>query len=368
MSELWHYLKKSLYCKPHSKEVFDPRRTSPHKSDQRKKQSKETDSKQGSPTSQASSAIINPVTHVIVLDTSSGENKLCCYPSPPNNEDASKGVEGSQTSTRTSNLQKTHCVDCDQCNFFSKPRVMVKRDSPSSLREKLESLDKLDKDDTSAEHSVIQLHNEDSTWQIIEKICQTSYTNSEIKATEIEIVLKVLNHQNAFTSFEECREMARNKSQKLPDKLPRCLADGNELLRFHGTTIACSLGMNDDYSNSLCTLDQCGFCQILRHGFSTKTQEFNDALGVLTTSSCAKAFELVVSSDELYGRKCVIVCRVIAGRIHNPLQEIQEMITDDSRFDSLVKKINAESDIEELFVLNPSSILPCFVAIYKCGS
>ncbi|CAL0306202.1 unnamed protein product [Lupinus luteus] len=367
MSELWHYLKKSLYCKPHCKEIHDPRRTKDHKSDRRKKQSKESDSKQDSPTSQAGSAISNPVTHVIVLDTSSGGNKPCCYPFPPNNEDASKGVEGSQTSTRTSNLQKTHCVDCAQCNFFSKPRVrvMVKRDSPSSLRDKFESLDK---DDTSVEHSVIQLHKEDSTWQIIEKICQTSYTNSETRAAEIEIILKVLNHQKAFNSFEGCREMARTNSEKLADKLPRCLADGNEILRFHGTTIACSLGINDDYSNSFCTLDQCGLCQILRDGFSTKTEEFNDALGVLTTSSCEKAFETIGLSDEVYGRKCVIVCRVIAGRIHNPLQEIQEIITDDSGFGSLVKKINAESDIEELFVLNPSAVLPCFVAIYKCES
>ncbi|KAE9603098.1 hypothetical protein Lalb_Chr12g0206811 [Lupinus albus] len=158
MSELWHSLKNLLHCKTHSKEVHDPSRSKHHqKSDQRKKQSKESDSKQGSPTfTQGSSGIINPVTHVIVLDTSSGENKLCCYPFPQNNEDASKVVEGSQIiSPRTTNLQKTNCVDCDQCNFFSRPRVrvMVKRDSPSSLREKMESIDKLVNDDTSVEHS-----------------------------------------------------------------------------------------------------------------------------------------------------------------------------------------------------------------------
>ncbi|XP_019436087.1 PREDICTED: uncharacterized protein LOC109342586 [Lupinus angustifolius] len=213
--------------------------------------------------------------------------------------------------------------------------------------------------------AAIQLHKEDSSWQIIEKICQPSYTNSESKVTEIQCVLKVLNHQKTFASFEECREVAMTYAEKLQDnKLSRFLANGNELLRFHGTTIACSLGMNNGSSNKLCTFDQCGLCHILRHGFSTKNQDFDGVVGILTTSTSEKAFYSVGSYEKMPLRKCVIVCRVIAGRIHNPLQENQEMITD-SGFDSLVKKISAESDIEELHILNPRAILPCFVVIYK---
>ena len=47
----------------------------------------------------------------------------------------------------------------------------------------------------------------------------------------------------------------------------------------------------------------------------------------------------------------VMRCRVIAGRIHNPLQEIKEMV--EPEFDSLVKKMSDQSEIEELIVLNP---------------
>ncbi|OIW00659.1 hypothetical protein TanjilG_09140 [Lupinus angustifolius] len=240
---------------------------------------------------------------------------------------------------------------------------MVNRDSPS-WREKMKSLNIVD---TPVDNPVIKLHKEDSSWQIMQKICQTTttYNDSKTNPPQIECVLKVLNHQKTFSSFEECREMAMNNAEKLQDKLPRCFADGNELLRFHGTTIACSLGMNNGSSDLLCTLDQCGLCQILRHGFSTKEQEFQGAVGVLTTSTSDQAFDSIGSSCNDCMRRCVIVCRVIGGRIHNPLHEIQEVVNADLGFDSLVKKKRAGSDIEELHVLNPRAILPCFVVTYK---
>lgn len=76
--------------------------------------------------------------------------------------------------------------------------------------------------------------------------------------------------------FEEYREIVKINANKLHVNHPRCLADGNELLMFHGTNIACSLGINNSFS--LCDLDYCGVCQILRHGFSTN-MEFQGAQG-----------------------------------------------------------------------------------------
>ncbi|KAJ8438314.1 hypothetical protein Cgig2_018794 [Carnegiea gigantea] len=50
--------------------------------------------------------------------------------------------------------------------------------------------------------------------------------------------------------------MVKIKASKPPNKKhPRCLADGNELLRFYGTTMACSLGLAG--SSSLCVLEKC---------------------------------------------------------------------------------------------------------------
>lgn len=162
--------------------------------------------------------------------------------------------------------------------------------------------------------------------------------------------------------FEEYREIVKINANKLHVNHPRCLADGNELLMFHGTNIACSLGINNSFS--LCDLDYCGVCQILRHGFSTN-MEFQGALGVYTTSISGKAFESIIRlcDDEAFTRKSVIVCRVIAGRVLCPLEEIQENV--DSGFDSLAGRISVYSDIEELYLLNPKALLPCFVVIYK---
>ncbi|KAF1887838.1 hypothetical protein Lal_00023846 [Lupinus albus] len=109
MSKVWDSLKKSLHCKPNSTEVHDPSRTKhPNRSDQRKKHSKESHSKQGN------SDALNLVTHEIVLDTLTGENKFCCCPFPQNNEDASKCVESSYGSTRKNIISdKTYQVDFD---------------------------------------------------------------------------------------------------------------------------------------------------------------------------------------------------------------------------------------------------------------
>ncbi|KAF0927790.1 hypothetical protein E2562_036210 [Oryza meyeriana var. granulata] len=72
----------------------------------------------------------------------------------------------------------------------------------------------------------------------------------------------------AEAHFEEYREAVKLKASKLPKKHPRCLADGNELLRFHGTTLSCTLG-DTAGSSSLCVSDKCAVCRrIIRHGFS----------------------------------------------------------------------------------------------------
>lgn len=203
--------------------------------------------------------------------------------------------------------------------------------------------------------AVIELE-EDSSRQIVETICGTSSISSELG--QIDCILKVQNMPKTLACFEEYREMVKNKANKLQNKHPRCLVDGNEVLRFHGTTIACSLGIHNCYS--LCNLDYCGVCQILRHGFSNN-KEFQGALRVHTSSTSVEAFDSIRSFDERgFLRKSVIVCRVIAGRVHCPSEEIQE------KFDSLAEKFsNNHSEIEELYLLNPKALLPCFVVIYK---
>ncbi|KAK7359489.1 hypothetical protein VNO77_01449 [Canavalia gladiata] len=320
MSDIWHLVKKSLHCKPDLSEVYDPNAS------QRKKQGK--------------------------IDTSNG------------NENG-EGVEEPHPRGRIIHSLKTYFVYCNAWYIFSKSKLLVQKDfndPPTSTRyhecgEKPKSIDTIIEDHDISEHSVIQLKG--SSRKIIEHICQDDQIDSKSKATQIECVLKFQNKEETFASFGECKEMVSINAEKLQSEHPRCLVDGNEMLRFYGATVACSLGVNG--SSTLCTLDQCGLCQILRHGFSAN-HEFHDTLGVLTTSTSINAIDSIAPSNESNSRKSVIVCRVIAGKIYNPLQEIQEMTN--SMFDSVVKKINDQLEIEELNVLNPRGVLPCFVTPY----
>ncbi|XP_020222129.1 uncharacterized protein LOC109804713 [Cajanus cajan] len=363
MSEIWHLVKKSLHCKPQSSEVHDPKAS--RGTHQRKKIDQIDSSNEEN---QRHSE--RRVSHEVFLDRSSGEIMICpCCPCSQghDHEDGNKPHPPRSTCCqRIIYSSKAYCVDC---HVFSKSKVPLEKDCssgpPSSIRhheceEKLQSTDFAEQhDDNIAEHSVIQLERESSSCKIIEQICQGSDMNSESK---IECVLRVENKKETFACFEECREMVRVKAERVQNDHPRCLVDGNELLRFHGTTIACSLGSNA--SSTLCTLDECGVCQILRHGFSAN-QEFHGSLGVYTTSTSAKAIDsiCITPNNNFVMRKSVMVCKVIAGKIYNPLQEIKEMT--DPGFDSLVKKILDQSEIEELIVLNPRAVLPCFLVIYN---
>lgn len=172
--------------------------------------------------------------------------------------------------------------------------------------------------------------------------------------------------QKTLARFEEYRETVKIRASKLQKKHPRCLADGNELLRFHGTTVACGLGING--STSLCTAEKCCVCRIIRNGFSAK-REKNNGIGVFTASTSGRAFESInggdQSGDDRTVRKVLIVCRVIAGRVHRPVENVEEMNGLMSGFDSLAGKVGLYTNVEELYLLNPKALLPCFVVICK---
>ncbi|KAK9084946.1 hypothetical protein Sjap_025357 [Stephania japonica] len=213
-----------------------------------------------------------------------------------------------------------------------------------------------------SKHAVTELVEGDSSRKIVEIICRTSWSKSDSNGWRIERVLKVHNMQKTLARFEEYREMVKIKASKLPKKHPRCLADGNELLRFHGTTVACSLGING--SSNLCLSENCNVCRIIRQGFSSR-KLLNGGLGVFTTSTSGRAFESIEKPiEDTSVKKALIVCRVIAGRVHRPLENIQEF-AGQTGFDSIAGKVGLYSNIEELYLLNSRALLPCFVVICK---
>ncbi|KAF8766106.1 hypothetical protein HU200_007601 [Digitaria exilis] len=229
-----------------------------------------------------------------------------------------------------------------------------------------------------SKHAVTELVEGDSSRKIVEIICRTSLLKSESSCVRIDRVFKVHNTQRTLSRFEEYREAVKLKASKLPKKHPRCLADGNELLRFHGATLSCALGSgsgaSSSSSSSLCASDKCAVCRIIRHGFSSK-KEGKAGVGVFTTSTSGRAFEAIDAAAPVAGddgdpaaaaapRKALLVCRVIAGRVHKPLENLREF-AGQTGFDSLAGKVGPYSNIEELYLLNPRALLPCFVVICK---
>lgn len=213
--------------------------------------------------------------------------------------------------------------------------------------------------------AVSELGEEDSARNVVEIIFQSSWLKKENPICKIERILKVHNTQKIINKFEEYRDMVKAKANKHSKKHARCIADGNELLRFHCTTFACSLGMNG--SSSLCTLPSCNICSVIKNGFSASPK-----LEIYTTASSGRAHDSC-EQEKKGGRRAMVVCRVIAGRVQRKEKDNDSasasVIADDDfvsgGFDSVAGHAGIYSNLDELFVYNPKAVLPCFVVIYK---
>ncbi|KAL3647087.1 hypothetical protein CASFOL_008055 [Castilleja foliolosa] len=401
---VWFSLKKSLHCKSEPSDVHTPKTKKQLGSILTRKTGRSGCSRSianlkdvihgskrhmdrppsCSPRSIGSSEFVNPIAHEVILSNSKCELKITGFGG------FHEGLTGAGASTYVGTLRPgtpgpggqptMHYYNPSFRNsVLTPPRKMG---SVLTERQKMESFEK----DVSnngvlchkcgdnfvkwealeshhlSKHAVTELVEGDSSRKIVEIICRSSWLKSENHSVRIDRVLKVHNMHKTLARFEDYRETVKIKASKLPKKHPRCLADGNELLRFHGTTLACSLGVNG--SSSLCLSDKCSVCRIIRHGFCTK-RELKLGVGVFTTSTSMRAFESIeVLGDDPIVRKALIVCRVIAGRVHRPLENVQEM-AGQTGFDSLAGKVGLYSNIEELYLLDPKALLPCFVVICK---
>ncbi|KAJ9136284.1 hypothetical protein P3X46_033376 [Hevea brasiliensis] len=374
MPAFWFSLKRSLHCKSQPSDVHDPKARSYLNNVQTRKscgfgcsrsESNLRDVIHGSkrhiekppscsPRSLESSDFINHITHEVVLSKSTCELKITGFGGNSGGKGSlllswvpltqehllSRKIHGDSpffgcgTSIGTSSKHKSS-VDK---KFSASSALICKK-----CCERLKTLEIV-------ETHLTELVEGDLSRKIAEIICRARWLKCEVNSIHIERVLKVHSMQITVAQFEERREMVKIKACKLPTRHPRCLADGNELLRFHGIAIACSLGLNG--SSSLFTLEKCGVCQILRHGFSEK-----DLQGCVAM----ECFELSQDNHSA-ARKALLVCRVIAGRVHKPLEKFQEMAGQPG-FDSLAGKVGQYSNIEELYLLNPKALLPGFVVI-----
>lgn len=178
---------------------------------------------------------------------------------------------------------------------------------------------------------------------VVEIIFHTSWSPKAFSG-RIEMVFKVQNLPRTVARFEEYREIVKSRADSGDglasdgggEEDARCVADGNEVMRFYclGPT-----GSSGAYDPSRCAW-----------AFS----------GVKGTAICT--FEGSGGAHESAGggrgRRAMLVCRVIAGRVCKQLG-----------FDSLVERKGMYDSVSgensELLVFDSRAVLPCFLIIYK---
>ncbi|GAV63606.1 hypothetical protein CFOL_v3_07124 [Cephalotus follicularis] len=268
---------------------------------------------------------------------------------------------GASSSASSRGMQFRKLSGCYECHMIVDPsRYPSPRSTLCACSQcgevfpKIESLEL----HQAARHAVSELGPEDSGRNIVEIIFKSSWLKKDNPICNIERILKVHTTQRTIQRFEDCRDAVKTRALNTARKNPRCAADGNELLRFHCTTLTCPLGSRG--SSSLCgSVPGCGVCTIIRHGFQGKNGK-----GVGTTASSGRAHDSLTCVD---GRRAMLVCRVIAGRVRRVADDAppDEDTVLASSYDSLAGYTGIYSNLEELIVFNPRAILPCFVVIYN---
>ncbi|KAI7743627.1 hypothetical protein M8C21_011833, partial [Ambrosia artemisiifolia] len=271
---------------------------------------------------------------------------------------------GSSFSSSSRSMQFRKLSGCYECHAIVDPsRYTIPRSTICVCSQcgevfpKMESLEH----HQAVRHAVSELGLDDSGRNIVEIIFKSSWLKKDLPIFTVERILKVHNTRRTIQRFEECRDAVKTRATATAS---RCAADGNELLRFHCTTISCSLGSRN--STALCSaVPGCGVCTVIRHGFqNTKSDGIGDGGvkgGAWTTASSGRAHDCL--GADARGRRAMLVCRVIAGKVkrveeHAPPEE-------DGLYDSVAGCAGLYSNLEELYVYNPRAILPCFVVIYK---
>ncbi|CAN4127589.1 unnamed protein product [Withania somnifera] len=173
-------------------------------------------------------------------------------------------------------------------------------------------------------------------------IFQTSWS-PKVFTGRVEMVFKVQNLTRTVTRFEEYREVVKSRAgngggaaaEKGGEDHARCVADGNEVMRFY------CLGPTNGGAYEA--------------GGSAWTFSSGKGTAVCTYSGSGAAHE---NAGGGRGRRAMLVCRVIAGRVCKQLG-----------FDSLIEgRVGYDSvsgDNGELLVFDSRAVLPCFLIIYK---
>ncbi|XP_019156657.1 PREDICTED: uncharacterized protein LOC109153251 [Ipomoea nil] len=173
---------------------------------------------------------------------------------------------------------------------------------------------------------------------VVEIIFHTSWSPKSFSG-RVEMLFKVQNLPRTGTRFEEYREAVKKRAGGAApvdgrEDHARCVADGNEVMRFYclGPTAA--------------VYETGGTAWGLHPGKGT---------AICTFAGSGDAHE---RSGGGRGRRAMLVCRVIAGRVCKEFG-INSLLEGRVGFDSV------SGDSGELLVFDSRAVIPCFLIIYK---
>ncbi|KAG6685315.1 hypothetical protein I3842_12G106000 [Carya illinoinensis] len=191
--------------------------------------------------------------------------------------------------------------------------------------------------------ALMELHEGHPSRNVVEIIFHTSWSPKAFTG-RIEMIFKVQNGSRTVTRFEEYRETVKSRAGSggptggaTWEENARCVADGNEVMRFHCLGPTSGGGVYDSRGGEWVFPGRKG-------------------RAICTFSSSGGAHERAGSGR---GMRAMLVCRVIAGRVSKQ-QRVNDLVMDGrGGFDS----VSGENG--ELLVLDSRAVLPCFLIIYK---
>ncbi|RYR29441.1 hypothetical protein Ahy_B01g053818 isoform A [Arachis hypogaea] len=167
---------------------------------------------------------------------------------------------------------------------------------------------------------------------VVEIIFHTSWGPKPFPG-RVEVIFKIQNGARTVSRFEEFREgLMGEEGSNWEKENARCVADGNEVMRFQ------CLGPTEDGAAAVWSFPE-------RKGST-----------ICTFSGSGGAHE---SAGGGKGRRAMLVCRVVAGRVSKQLGIADSGLEKRVGFDS----VSGENG--DLLVFDSRAVLPCFLIIYR---
>lgn len=232
-------------------------------------------------------------------------------------------------------------------SFSTKPEFVSRQPTTTTTRSQLSTSTRRSRSADSFFPALTELPDGHPSRNVVEIIFHTSWSPKAFSG-RIEMVFKVQNLSRTVARFEEYREIVKSRAESAGKLVAvegegegedhaRCVADGNEVMRFY--CLGSTSGSGGAY-------DTCGGSWTL-HG--------SKGAAVCTFSGSGTAHE---NAGGGRGRRAMLVCRVISGRVCKELG-FESLIEGRVGYDS----VSGENG--ELLVFDSRAVLPCFLIIYK---